>query len=200
MTLSLPELLRRAIATLTAPREAAEAIIAMHLSRNTAWQLLATVVLVSVVLTESVALLMTAVGMRGMGGPFAGPMTLAIVQGSLTVAMVFAIHWVGRAFGGHGRLSDAVALIAWLQFILLCLQVLQIAFLVILPILSWYIGVLGLVVFFWLLTHFVAVLHDFDSLGRAFGMILVAMMGVAVGLMILLSLIGVQLPEAPQNV
>jgi hypothetical protein len=55
-------------------------------------------------------------------------------------------------------------------------------------------GLLGVLVFLWLLTNFVAVLHGFSSLFQVFLMILVSAFGIAFGLSIILTLIGVTMP------
>lgn len=200
MTWNLSDLVRRAIDTIFAPRSVATQLMALRLDTATAWQLLILVTLLSVVGIEAVALLFAASGAVEMAGPIGGAFALAIVQASVAVLMAVAIYWGGRAFGGEGRLADAVLLVAWLQFVLLCLQVVQMVFLLLIPVMAAYLGIVAVILFFWLLTQFVATLHGFESLGRVFVGILGGMFGLFIVLTIVLALFGFQLPEVPQNV
>ena len=96
--------------------------------------------------------------------------------------------------GGTGSFEEAVLLMAWLQFIMICVQAVQAVALLVLPPLAGLIGIAGLFLFLWLLTNFVAVLHGFSSLIKVFLMILASAFGIAFGLSILLMLIGVTVP------
>lgn len=55
--------------------------------------------------------------------------------------------------------------------------------------------IVGLGLFLYLLAAFVAELHGFASVGRTFAMILFVLMGVALGLSFILTLIGVTVPR-----
>ena len=122
--------------------------------------------------------------------------TLKAALAALLVVMVFAIHWVGRALGGRGSLEESILLVSWLQFIMVCLQVVQTLSLLVLPVVASLLGVVGLVLFLWLLTNFVAVLHGFKSLAQVFVMILVSAFGLVFVATIVLSILGVPMPTA----
>jgi hypothetical protein len=70
--------------------------------------------------------------------------------------------------GGTGTFPDALILMVWLQFILLCVQLVQVLAGVMLPVLADLIGLAGLGLLLWLLTNFVAELHGFRSLIAVF--------------------------------
>ena len=89
------------------------------------------------------------------------------------------IHRVGQWRGGKGNFADAMVLVAWLQFILVCVEVLQLVAQLVLPFVADILGVLGIMLFFWLLSHFVAELHGFRSTLAVLGGILVVMFGMA---------------------
>jgi hypothetical protein len=114
--------------------------------------------------------------------------------------MVFAIHWIGSSFGGIGRLEDSVAAVAWLQFLLVCLQVVQLVVGFVSPALSGLVGLAGIVFFFWLLTQFVMAVHAFESAAMVFVMIVVSLLGITFGLSLVLTLLGVATPGGPPNV
>jgi Yip1 domain len=123
-----------------------------------------------------------------------GPAATGFIQLALLVVMVFAVFWIGRAMGGTGSFEESILLVAWLQFVMVCLQVVQTGVLLVSTTIAEIFGLLGIVLFLWLLTNFVAVLHGFTSLFKVFVMILVSAFGIAFGLSILLTLIGVTMP------
>jgi hypothetical protein len=192
MTLTLNSLLAMVWRTVRNPREGATELLSLGVPREALWPALALVVVLSILFAQVTSLLMT--GQAGMGGMPIGPAATGFIQLLLLVVMVFAIFWIGRAMGGSGSFEEAILLVAWLQFIMVCLQVVQAAALLILPPVAGLIGVAGLVLFLWLLTNFIAVLHGFSSLVQVFIMILVAAFGIAFGLSIILTLIGVTVP------
>jgi hypothetical protein len=102
------------------------------------------------------------------------------------------IDLIGRRFGGRGTLAGAVALIAWTEFILSLMQVAQLVALLVMPPLAEVIGIMGLVVFLWLLSQFVTELHGFSSVWKVLGVILATgfLVSFAVA-MVLVSVLGV---------
>jgi hypothetical protein len=191
MTLTLNSLVAMAWRTVKNPREGATEILSLGVPREALWLALALVVTISILLAQATSLLVT--GEAGAGMPV-GPLAMGFVQLLLLVLMVFSIFWIGRSFGGSGSFEETILLVTWLQFIMVCLQVVQTVALVILPVFSGLIGIGALVLFLWLLTNFVTVLHGFTSLGKVFVMILVSAFGIAFGLSIILTLIGVTVP------
>ncbi|MEM9032698.1 MAG: hypothetical protein AAGB18_08625, partial [Pseudomonadota bacterium] len=93
-------------------------------------------------------------------------------------------------------IDETAIIVAWLQFIMVCVQVVQTAALIIMPPMAGLIGIVALVLFLWLLTNFIAVLHGFRSLAQVFVMILVSTFTIAFVLSILLAIfgVGIQLP------
>ena len=154
------------------------------------WLGLAVVVVLSVLLGQTGVMLAT----RGEAPIVMGVGASAIVQGGVLLLMVYAAHVVGRLFGGGGTFPDAVLLVSWLQFLMVALQLVQVVALLLIPPLSGMIGIIAIVLFLWVLTNFVAVLHGFTSLGKVFGMILVTFMAVAFAVAFLLALLGIQGP------
>jgi hypothetical protein len=62
------------------------------------------------------------------------------------------------------------------------------------PMLAGLLGLASIVLFFWLLTHFVALIHGFKSLPSVFIIIIAAIFGVIFGLSLLLALISLSVP------
>lgn len=191
----LSVLLPMAVDTVKTPREMAERLMAMNLSREVLWQALTLVVVVSIILAELSNLALVTIAASETPVMFLSPLRMGMIQLALLVMMVFAIFWLGRACGGRGRFQDGLILVVWLQFMMVCLQAVQTVALVVLPPLAWIIGIAGLVLFLWLLTHFIAAAHGFTSLLRTFLMIVAASFGFAFGLSLILALIGVSVPR-----
>lgn len=193
MDTSLGALMGLVRETLADPRAGARLIIGARLPMNVRWMALALVVVLSVLLGQITLKLM--LGPSGMmGGVLAGPVTSIVLQGGVLMLMVLATHVVGRWMGGGGNLPDALLLIAWLQGIMVLIQLVQIAALLLLPPIAGILSLVGFAVFFWVLTGFVAELHGFRSLLGVFGMILVTAFGLAFLLAMLLAMLGIAPP------
>lgn len=182
--------------TLGTPREAARQVMALPIGLPERWQVLALVVILSVILTQATVMLAPADEAAVMRSMLGSPLQSGLVQAAVLVAMVFAVHFVGRAMGGAGAFADALLLIAWLEWVMVCLQVVQLVASVVLPLLASAIGVMGVALFFWLLTQFVLELHGFRSPVRVFGMIVIVLVALAFGVALVFGLIGVSLPGA----
>jgi hypothetical protein len=126
------------------------------------------------------------------------PFRTAVLQWGFLALSVLLIHRVGRAFGGRGSLPDALLIVVWLQALMLGFQVAQLVVAPILPALAGLIALVSFVVYFWLLTHFIAELHGFASRGLVFvGMLLT---GLATGFVLAVLFILILGPGAFVNV
>lgn len=176
--------------TLSDPQAAARGLIELNPPVEARWLGLALVAVLSAFMGQ-VGVLMLA----GAQAPLAvGAGASVVVQGVVLVVTVFAVHGVGRMFGGSGAFADALLLVAWLQFLMVGLQALQLVSLLLIPPLSGMIGILSIALFLWVLTNFVSVLHGFASLARVFGMIIVSFLAIAFLVAFVLALLGVQGP------
>lgn len=184
MDFTLPGLLRQVQLTLQSPREGARQIMALDLALQGRWTALFLTAVMSAIVTY-VSFYLLVGTLPDM--PLPSPWTMAITQTGVMVLSVLAVHRIGLWRGGTGSLGDAVILMAWLQFILLCLQVVQVLVLLISPILSDVVGFVGIAVFFWLLTVFVAEMHGFRALGAVFAGVVLTILAVAFALSIVLA-------------
>ncbi|MCA8879064.1 MAG: YIP1 family protein [Rhodobacteraceae bacterium] len=193
MDFTFQGLISAAIATVRQPQQGAETVLAQRLPVPVLWTMLAAVVAVSVVLAEGSLLLITA-GADLDNAYLANPLGMFAVQYALLAVMVLATDRIGRAMGGAGDFAGALAVVTWLQFVMACLQVVQTVTLFIAPPIADLLGIAGLVLFLWLFTNFVAVLHKFRSLGMVFVMIVLTTFGIALVLSLALTMLGVTVP------
>ena len=196
MTLTFNQLLAMVGRSITNPREGAEEVLALGVPKEALWLILAIVVVLSIVIAQ-VTTLIAPPASDLMSNFLQNPLVTGFVQMGLLIVMIFAVHWIGRALGGSGSFEESILLMSWLQFIMVCIQAIQTLALVIMPPLAGLIGIAALVLFFWLLTNFVAVLHGFGSLAQVFVMILVSGFAIAFFFSLVLTLLG--LGVTPQS-
>ncbi|MCX7288173.1 MAG: YIP1 family protein [Rhodobacterales bacterium] len=198
MTGLLDQIVRLARQSLEDPRAGARSLLAqgVPLPARTAGLLLMAVS--SALLMHAGFLLMPATDDPTAQFMMQSPLRTALIQWLVLVASVFLIYRVGRAWGGTGTLSDTLLVVVWLQVIMLGVQFVQLVALIVAPPLAGIVNLAGLVLFFWLITSFIAVLQGFASRWAVLAGIFGASFAVAVVLVIILSLIFG--PEAFQGV
>ena len=172
MDLSLAALLGRVRDTLAAPRDGARAVMALEIPVQVAWIAVAFLAVASTLVAYLSYQLSPAETRAYFADAMAVPLRTAFLQMVVWVAGVFAVYRVGRARGGRGTMEETVALVAWLQFVMLVLQLVALAVQVLVPPLAGIPALAEVAVFFWLLVHFVAELHGFRSLAATFAGIL----------------------------
>ena len=193
MGMSVGSLQALVVETLTSPDTAARRLFALPLSFGEAWQAMALSCLLSALSTQIVLLLAPPEEAAFLSALIGGPVKLTVVLAVGSVCMALAIHWIGRGFGGSGTLRGSALLITWIQILMLILQVVQVVFGLILPVLAAAVGLFGLVLVYFLLTRFILVLHGFQSGFKVFVMIVLSQIGLLVALLIILRLIDVTL-------
>ncbi len=171
------------------PRGAAVYLNEMRLNRGVLWSFFALVVCLST--------LMMVASMALAPLPEETPLTtltpfgLAIALGSILAAMVFALYFTGQMLGGTGRFPGALLLLTWLQIIGIVINIGQMVVFVVLPALGSLLTMIGFGFMFYMMLHFIDVLHGFNNLGKAFATVLIAGLGAVFGLAIILTLISV---------
>ena len=196
MNLTLGTVVSTAVQSVREPRLTFAQLRALDLPRQSLWEGLIVVVALSVLLAElGNVILMASLPEASDAQPFLSPFALGGMQLGIFVITIFLIDWVGRIMGGAGDLNGAILAIVWVQVIMVLLQVVQTVLLLVAPGLSALVLIAGLGMFLYLLAAFIAELHGFTSVGRTFAMILFVLMGVALGLSFILTLIGVTVPR-----
>jgi hypothetical protein len=195
MTPSLVDLMKL---TLQDPRRGVRAVLNLGVPLPARTAALLLMAVGSAVLTHIGFLLLPPASDPVMAFITGSPLRTAIVQWVILACTVVLIDRVGRARGGTGNLADALLIVVWVQVIMLALQMVQLVALVIAPPLAVIINLGGLVLFFWLLTNFVAELHGFASRQAVF--VGIAVTGFAVAFVLVFILVLILGPEALTNV
>lgn len=177
-----------AVNTLRDPKGSAADILRIALPRPVLWLAFALMITLSLIMGELVYLIAT----PPEDGPLTGQsaLTLGLIQAAFLFLMVFAITHIGRAFDGTGYFDGSLALMTWLQFVFLLIQLLQLVLLVIAPPLAAILTVLSIGLFLWVLVNFIAVLHGFQSTSMVFVMTLVSFVSIVFLISLVLTVLG----------
>jgi hypothetical protein len=189
MPMSFRDLVQTGRLTLQKPREGARMVMNWPLAVGELWLVLALTAVVSALLAE-LLVTQTPEGVDPvLAMMMSSPIWFAAIQFGGLAILTTLIFWIGRKFGGRGSFAGALALIGWLQSILVVVQVAQIVALFVLPPFALVISLISLVLFLWLLTSFIAELHGFKSLGWTFAGMIGAFFGMTVTLSVILVLV-----------
>lgn len=185
--------------TLQSPAEGARAVINLGLSRNDLWLSLALVTVLSVLLmvlsTGTVMVLPL-----GVDPLYVSPIGYGVIMGSGLVLLVFAIHYTGQALGGKGSFSESLAVVVWLEVMSLALRLVQVLVGLVSTGLAAVIALGAAVFLFWCLIRFTDEVHQFNSVGKSILTLVLALVGISVGITIILTFIGVGATQGLSNV
>ena len=143
MSLSASDLMPLLRETLISPRKGARMILDLGLAARVGWLALALMAVGSAILTHLTMVMMSPEAVAYWGGAMGSPVNTAILQWVVMFVTVHAVHRLGRMRGGVGTLAESVVLVAWLQFVLLALQALQLVVQIILPPFAQLLGLAG---------------------------------------------------------
>lgn len=184
-----------AICTLTTPKDAAARIMAIQLPRSELYTALLAVSALTAVLASASAMMGPPVPPEVMAqmpvlALFERPLALFVLLAGGLVVMVHALFWAGTAMGGTGRLEDMIALFTWLQALRVVAQLGIIVLSLVIPAIATLVALLVSVLAFWLTLNFIAAGLRLGSLLKAFGVLFAVVTGLLIGLMFLITLLG----------
>ena len=169
------------------PREAANTLMSLGVPSAALWPAFGALVCLTVILTSLS-------GGQSTGGEAAlvGPLSLAFTSALAGAASVFLVWKIGGALDGTGSFEETLLLTVFLQGIVFAAQLVEFVIFLFLTPLAGVFSIAVIVLTFWINLNFIAALHGFTSLWRAFGVLLFASLGVALILVFAMSLLGVQ--------
>ncbi len=184
-----------ALQTLRDPRGTSQQIMAWQIERNTVYMALGAVCALTALLVGT----MTAIGPPTdpevidafpVLALLERPLALFLLTAGGLVVMVHALFWAGRAMGGEGELAELLVLLTWLQALRVAAQVVVIVLSLAVPVLGGLVALVVMIAAFWLMLHFISAALRFDSLLRAFGLLVAVSAGMLLGLMLIVTLFG----------
>lgn len=168
------------------PRQAAADVIALGFPREALAPALFLVVVISVLLTAAADMITS--------NPFAmSYFRMALLITIIFLSFSFAIAKIGQMMSGVGTFPDSILLAIFFQAIFIPLQIVQIILLLFSPVLATFLAYAIVVIGFWINLNFIAALHGYQSLGRALGVLLLASVAVALCLVLITPLLGINI-------
>lgn len=149
--------------SLTAPRSAARRVLAVGGDYPLAVLAVGSVAALAAIVAVLLSMMSPRTGNSEMDYLVTQPLLLAALQAMGMVVFAMIATAVGRLFGGTGRLAQIMLIFAWLNFLLLVLQLGLLIVMLALPSLGpiLLMAIMGLVT--WLLASFIAEVHGFAS-------------------------------------
>jgi hypothetical protein len=176
MDWNLPNLLSALRYSLQSPRDAIRQVIDSDPPMTARWIALLLVAIASTFLMLlSLSLVPSDELPSALVWAMGSPLSLAAIHVVMLFVSVYLLFRIGRFWNGRGSFADSLTVLIWFQIIMLAVQAVQLALLALLPPFAPAAYFAGLVLFFWLMTNFVAELHGFASLIKTFLGILVAL-------------------------
>lgn len=189
---------RLALNTVVAPRDVARLLLAMKLPSHALWLAFALVIVLNTLMFSASLMLVPANDLFGavLVNPTVFGAMLAVSVGALIVAVTLC----GRPMGGRAGVPQIAILVIWLQALRV---VMQAVVAVVGPFSLFLSGVLisaASVLEIWIFVNFIDVAHEMGSLLRAGLVLLLAVVGMMLGLSLIFSLLGVQTGGIPRYV
>ncbi len=182
------DLRRLAGLSLRDPAQAARDLMALNLSRAVLWRVLTVSAILNTILF-SLSNMLFPVPMP-LPVVFATPYLYLIFTLAGLVLSIHAIHWVGRRLGGSGSLGDVMVVMVWMQLLRVLVQVAVLVAMLVAPMLSGVLAIAATLAGIWIILHFVDQAHRLNSLGRSAFVLVASTLAIALGLSLILTLLG----------
>lgn len=172
--------------TVIQPSQMAGRIMARPYDRGTLWMGVTLVSILSVMLIQILQVITPFTMPMGFT-----PLPYGLVMGCILIILTMGLYLTGQMLGGQGTFIHSFALVIWLEATALTFRVVQAVVGFISPGISGLLSFAGLIALLWILLNFVNEVHKFNSFGRAFATIVIAIFGIGFGFGLFLSVIGV---------
>lgn len=177
--------------TLTSPPQGFARILALRPSAEARWLGLAIVAVLPVI-----QIIITTMGTPDAELGFLTPMLRqpvagVILQIATLVIMSAAVAGIGQRFGGTARFADAMIVVIWVQFIMVCAQFGLMLLLPVSPALAFILSLVATAMFIRLLTHGTAYVNGFRSLPMVFAGIIATFILFVVVVGLVMAILGI---------
>ena len=111
--------------------------------------------------------------------------------GAILAGVAVALTWSGRVLGGQATFRHIATVLIWLQFLRLLAQTAVLFSALIMPMIASLLSLAASVAGIWIVLNFLAEAHNFPSLAKAAFALLLGMTAVALGLAVVISMLGI---------
>ncbi|SDE90004.1 Yip1 domain-containing protein [Paracoccus isoporae] len=185
--------------SLRQPDLALRQLQSLDLPMQTRWMALVLVVALSSLLAGMAARMFPVPVETGLSLLTRQPLIMAGAQLFGMALTAWLIANVGRAFGGRGDFADALLVVAWIEFLLVVVQLAQVVLMGVSPLFASAMGMAIIFMLVWLTVNMVKALHGFESAILVFLGVLGTALLTTIFLSVLAGALGL-LPEIPAEV
>lgn len=182
--------------SLVRPRAAARAVMAFGLPPALLVQAALAVTAIGVVLGFFAVLLGPGEVDQVSAAIVTNPLIGAAIQFSAILIVAFLTARIGALFGGKGSLEGALALVVWLNAMMLLIQVAQLGLILLVPPFAAFLALIAVVWALWAFANFVTELHGFQNPLFVLGGVILSMIVLFFGLAMILAILGIG-PQQP---
>ncbi len=181
------------VQTVRDPRDAANTILSRSLSRQELYMGVALCAALATLLQNVFAVtLMPLLLAQAPDVPvrMVPPIMSFLVSAGLYVLFANIVTWAGRAMGGQGALEHVLQLTVWQQIVFLSLQAFGFLLIYALPLAAMFYILIVFFIYLRMVLVFIQTAHGLETLGTAFAVLFVAIVGVMVGMVLISTLLG----------
>ncbi|WP_204114228.1 YIP1 family protein [Shimia biformata] len=186
------------IETIRDPKAAAHRLMAMNFEREALWTMLVLACVLNTLAFQITNLLFPIPEevLRELAGRpelflfRITPGVMFVLLASVSIGLVFLFFWGGRAMGGNAAFPTILLMVAWLQFLQVMVQVGALVLMLFLPGLAGIFDLGASLYGVWIFANFMNEAHGFGSVGKAFLMIFMTMMGAVLGISVFFAVLG----------
>ncbi|MBI6628360.1 YIP1 family protein [Pontibaca salina] len=186
------------VATITDPAGAARTLIGLGLTRDVLWTALLLVAVLNALLfaVSNIALPPPPELSVLLPAPI---LYFVVVAAGLSLSVV-SLHVFGRLLGGTGTLEDIMVLVGWIQLLRVAIQAVALFLALLAPVLSAMVVLAAVFYGIFIMLHFINQAHNFGSLMRSAGVLLISALAILLVLTFILSFVGGSFLEAYAHV
>jgi hypothetical protein len=182
--------------SLVQPRVAARDVIGLGLGRDLLIQAAAAVTALGVVLGFVAVRLSSGEVDTVSAAILSNPLVGAALQFGIILLAGFLTFRIGQAFGGVGDLDGSLAIVVWLNAMMLLIQTGQLFLMLVVPPLAGLVAIATVVWALWAFANFVTELHDFQNPFFVLGGVILSMIVLFFGIAMILAILGIA-PQEP---
>ncbi|PCJ04879.1 MAG: hypothetical protein COB16_17360 [Rhodobacteraceae bacterium] len=184
MIMSLQPLLAM---TLKSPAQAARALLSIQWQRQVLWTGLVLAIVLNALIYSVQELLFPMPD--EVVFPRLSPLSYFVVMLIIQAVFIYGLFAAGRWLGGKGQVEDLLVVVVWLQLLQVALQLIMTVLFLVAPVLAGLLN-LGATLFgLFIFINFINEAHQFGSIWRAFGVLIMASITIALALSFLLGLV-----------
>ncbi|MBE1281881.1 MAG: hypothetical protein GJ676_01090 [Rhodobacteraceae bacterium] len=176
------------LTTLRQPDVAARQLMAMSLGRDVLWIAL----FLAVILSTAMMTFQNLIYPPHPSTPavFTETWMYLGVVGIGELLFIYGIYLAGGWMKGHGSLNDIMVVLVWWQLLQVGIQIVLVFLVMVAPPLASLASLAAMAYGVYVLLHFISQAHQLNSLGRAAGVLVVALFAIAFALSLLIALVG----------